>query len=314
MAASVSLACTHEPNPPDYRNSFDESAHVLLKPELSNPTTQWPHRQWYQIVLQLQGTQILLRQKSGLLLCDRPLSLQGAQVGLATDYHKKTFVFRMRVEGYQFLCATASFAATISWVDVLNAAIDVSADLDEREEPTYKTMANGRAPLLRSLSVHTDGASEFQRIWRRMRSRSKCTWLREQFSEHRGLELERYLEEEAQVLANRSASPRPKAQCSCSSCYNATCAVRSLDTNQFPTTKVDRKLDHMVSCDRKELIDTTTSQIDRVRLARGRLECASRCAKTLTFRASWRKTRYLRGRRWVEISGKVSRPGIALSG
>jgi hypothetical protein len=84
---------------------------------------------------------------------------------LATDYYKKSFVFRLRVEGYQFLCAIGNFAAAISWVDALNAAIAVSVDLDERKEPAYQTIASSRILMTGNLAINITSTSRFRQMW-----------------------------------------------------------------------------------------------------------------------------------------------------
>ncbi|KAI7154813.1 hypothetical protein KC349_g7419 [Hortaea werneckii] len=129
------LPTTDASTPPRYSNELNGAAHFLLKPELADPKSPWPHRRWCKVALCLQGTQISIRRASGFLLCQRPLSLQGADAGLAPDYSKRPYVFRLRAEGFQFLLAAADGLSALHWIDKLNAAATVSLDLDEREEP-----------------------------------------------------------------------------------------------------------------------------------------------------------------------------------
>lgn len=201
----MALPTYHEAVLPPYSTDFNDSAHFLLKPELIDPVTRWPHRRWHRVTLQLQGTQILLHQQhSGLLFCRRPLSLQGAEVGLATDYRKRSLVVRIRVEGFQFLLAAASLMAAISWVDKLDAAIAVSADLNERKEPRYQTMVSSRMPTAEATSNDTHGISKLKQMWDNRRSSENYIWMNEQVGE-RGVPrepgLEQYLEIEAEILA-----------------------------------------------------------------------------------------------------------------
>jgi hypothetical protein len=316
MATFNPPAYTDETSPSNYANSFDKRAHVLLKPELTDPTTQWPHRQWYRIVLQLQGTQVLLRQTTVQLLCERPLSLQAAQVGLATGYQKKTFVFRMRVEGYQFLCAAASFAAAVSWVDTLNAAIAVSIDLDERKEPRYPTMATTPALATPNSSIRTSSTSKLSSMWRVQRSSLNGTWLGDRVSEHGNTDFERSLEDEALILTTHSTPQlqKPTTNYCFSVCHDTACAVSSPDLKHCTSMRMALGLESTILFDTKEVADATPWQVGRVDLAWRGLEYARRCAETLTYRASWKNTRCLRGQSWVEMKVKVSNSTTALAG
>lgn len=303
-------AYTDTKSPPCYTNPFDDAAHVLLKPELTDPTTQWPNRQWFRAVLQLQGTQVLLQRNTGLLLCGRPLSLQEAQAGLATDYHKKSFVFRLRVEGYQFLCATGSFAAAISWVDALNAAIAVSVDLDERKEPAYQTMASSRIPMTGNLAINTTNTLRFRQMWSQRKSSLNDAWLRDRLSERSGMGLQRYLEDEERILGNSSVAVQQRciAHCLCSVCFGAAQTRGSLDSRNSTSTEMECGSEKAVAFNTKEPLDCMDWRIDRVSLARKRLEYARRCAKTLTYRASWASNRYLCGQTWIHKEVKRSKP------
>lgn len=316
MASFDLPAYTDTKSPPCYTNPFDDAAHVLLKPELTDPTTQWPNRQWFRAVLQLQGTQVLLQRTSGLLLCGRPLSLQEAQAGLATDYHKKSFVFRLRVEGYQFLCATGSFAAAISWVDALNAAIAVSVDLDERKEPAYQTMASSRVPMTRNLAINTTNTLRFRQTWSQRKSSLNGAWLRDRLSERSGMGLQRYLEDEEKILGNSSVAVQQRciAHCLCSVCFGAAQTRGSLDSRNSTSTEMECGSEKAVAFNTKEPLDCMDWRIDRVSLARKRLEYARRCAKTLTYRASWASNRYLCGQTWIHKQVKRSNPATVSPG
>lgn len=303
-------------SPPCYSTAFDEATHVLLKPELASPATQWPNRQWRRVTLQLQGTQILLQQSTGLLVCQRPLSLQGAQAGLATDYHKKSFVFRVRVEGYQFLCATGGFAAAIGWVDALNAAIAVSADLNERKEPIYQTMASTRASGTRNFGTKMSGTATFRQMLSWRKDNINDVWLRDQEGEHSRMGLKRYLEDEERILADNSAAVQQTftAHCFCSACFGSSKTPVSPDSYHFTSTRMQPGPDNVVASDAKEMSDCNTWQVSRVDLAWSRLEYARRCAKTLTLRDSWVDNRYLRGRAWVNMPPRKRSPATALPG
>jgi hypothetical protein len=310
MASFDLPAYTDTNSPPCYTNPFDDAAHVLLKPELTDPTTQWPNRQWFRAVLQLQGTQIILQRNTGVLICGRPLSLQGAQAGLATDYHKKSFVFRLRVEGYQLLCAIGSSAAAISWVDALNAAIAVSVDLDERKEPTYQTMASSRIPVTGSLAIDMIGTLRFRQIWSQRKSSLNSAWLRDRLSERSGMGLQQHLENEERILVNSpvAVQQRCTAHCLCSVCFGVAQTRNSLDSRISTPTEIECGSEKAVAFSTKESVDCTDWRIDRVGLARRRLEYARRCAETLTYRAPWASDRYLCGQIWIHTKVKRSSP------
>ena len=304
MASAQPPECSCTTSLPCYSNAFDEAAHVLLKPEFASPTVQWPNRQWRRVVLQLQGTQILLQQSTGLLLCQRPISLQGAQAGLATDYHKKSFVFRIRVEGYQFLCATGSFAGAISWVDTLNAAIAVSADLNERKEPMYQTLASTRTPRTRISGAKVGFTTTFRHVLSWRKCNINGAWLRDQEGEHSRMWLERNLEDEERILAENSAAVRqtPTPHCFCSACFASAKTAVSLQ----------RAPDNVVAFDAKDTADCNALQVRRADVAWRRLDYARRCAKTLTLRDSWVEDRYLRGGAWVNLPPRKRNPTTAL--
>lgn len=297
---------------PPYSTSLNGIAHFLLKPELVDPVTAWPHRRWYRVTLELQGTQIFISQQQlcGQLFCCRPLSLQGAQVGLATDYRKRLFVVRVRAEGFQFLLAAATLTAAISWVDKLDAAIAVSTDLDERREPRYQTMASSRVPTAETETSDRDtrGIRSLRQMWKCRRGSEDDIWLNEQAGERGALkkpDMEQYLEIEAKIVAQScptSNRDRSMSRCSCSTCFNS---ATPEDVPLFPTPSLSK----IPEADRFEpltkiamgFVDGDLQHADRVVLARRRLVYAQKCAKTLGFRATWLDCRYLRNQRWVKI-------------
>ncbi|OCF45494.1 hypothetical protein I317_00742 [Kwoniella heveanensis CBS 569] len=71
-------------------------------------------------------------------------SLQGAESGLAADYHKKKNVVRVRVKGEQFLIQTGDAREVVNWIEAFQAATNVSLDLDERPMPKIITLPRRR--------------------------------------------------------------------------------------------------------------------------------------------------------------------------
>ncbi|KZV88278.1 hypothetical protein EXIGLDRAFT_619686 [Exidia glandulosa HHB12029] len=69
----------------------------------------------------------------------RQYTLQGARCGLATGYDKRAHVIRIRAEGEQFLLELPDLQSVVYWIEAIQAAVDVSLDLDERPMPTGPT-------------------------------------------------------------------------------------------------------------------------------------------------------------------------------
>ncbi|KAI5123246.1 hypothetical protein M0805_001335 [Coniferiporia weirii] len=65
----------------------------------------------------------------------RVYSLQHSESGLASDYTKRRNVVRVRMEGEQFLLQCTNVAAVVEWIEGLQAAANISLDLDERPMP-----------------------------------------------------------------------------------------------------------------------------------------------------------------------------------
>lgn len=74
----------------------------------------------------------------------RAYTLQKAESGLGTDYVKRPYVIRVRLEGEQFLMQAPSLAGAVHWVEALQAATNVALDLDERLMPKPPMMPRRR--------------------------------------------------------------------------------------------------------------------------------------------------------------------------
>lgn len=219
---------------------------------------------------------------------------------------KKRFVIRIRAEGYQFLCATGSFAAAINWVDALNPAIAVNVDLNERKEPIYQTLASPRTPWTRSLGTKTNVTLTFRQLWSWRKYTINGTWVRDQEGEHSRVGLKRYLEDEERIVVENSAAVRQTcaAHCLCSVCFGSSRTAVSLNSNHSTSTRMD----NAVTLDTKEIADYKAWEVDRTGLVWRRLEYAGRCAKTLTLRDFWADGRYLCGGAWVNIPTRKRTP------
>ncbi|SJX63492.1 uncharacterized protein SRS1_14248 [Sporisorium reilianum f. sp. reilianum] len=79
--------------------------------------------------------------KNGLV---RNYTLQGAESGLAADYLKRRHVVRVRAEGEQFLLQTRTDRHVVDWIEALQAATNVSVDLEKRPMPKFITLPRRR--------------------------------------------------------------------------------------------------------------------------------------------------------------------------
>ncbi|KAI8344197.1 hypothetical protein BC941DRAFT_408032 [Chlamydoabsidia padenii] len=70
------------------------------------------------------------------------LSLAGADASRAIDYMKRPFVLRLTTgyDGMQYLFQTSNLDEMISWIEHLQAGINISLDLEERPMPKFLTL------------------------------------------------------------------------------------------------------------------------------------------------------------------------------
>ncbi|GAB1734316.1 hypothetical protein NU195Hw_g3694t1 [Hortaea werneckii] len=282
---------------PKYSNELNGAAHFLLKPELADPKSPWPHRRWCKVALCLQGTQVSIRQASGFLLCQRPLSLQGAEAGLAPDYSKRPYAFRLRVEGFQFLLAAADGLSALNWIDKLNAAATVSLDLDEREEPRDNGMisarmqrpAQGPSPGPGLMSKWRHRGSDHDGEW--LRSTGDCPGYSLTLKDSSRASFLHYMRQTHQV------QPCQSGGCICSTCYcaphrsppyiTALVLLPELPSRDIATQKPGACELTLPSSLR------SSNEINS--------ECPRQRARTLTFNARWRGRKYVRDCKWIAI-------------
>ncbi|EDO15442.1 hypothetical protein Kpol_1027p16 [Vanderwaltozyma polyspora DSM 70294] len=74
----------------------------------------------------------------------RTYSLQFGQLGIPTDYKKRSHVLRLRCEENQFLVKFTSVDELIMWSMYINMGISISLDLDRREFPNYRVVPRRR--------------------------------------------------------------------------------------------------------------------------------------------------------------------------
>ncbi|GAC75154.1 hypothetical protein PANT_14c00066 [Moesziomyces antarcticus T-34] len=98
--------------------------------------------------------------KNGLV---RNYTLQSAESGLAADYLKRRHVVRVRAEGEQFLLQTRSDRHVVDWIEALQAATNVSMDLESRAMPKFITLPRRRRRRRRNADGTTLSPEEQER-------------------------------------------------------------------------------------------------------------------------------------------------------
>ncbi|KAG9004096.1 hypothetical protein FRB90_011056, partial [Tulasnella sp. 427] len=88
------------------------------------------------------GSQILASIQTNTVL--RQYTLQGAETGLASDYHKRKNVTRVKAEGEQFLIQAHNVFMAIDWIETFQAGANVSLDLDEGPMPKVPALPRRR--------------------------------------------------------------------------------------------------------------------------------------------------------------------------
>ncbi|KAG8925581.1 hypothetical protein FRC01_009969 [Tulasnella sp. 417] len=83
----------------------------------------------------------------------RQYSLQGSETGLASDYHKRKNVIRVRSEGEQFLIQADNVFMAIDWIETFQAGANVALDLDERPMPKVPALPRYVVSLEQALFI-----------------------------------------------------------------------------------------------------------------------------------------------------------------
>lgn len=133
------------------RKSELEGPYLQAPSEYSNPLRRAPVRTWRRVHVKLQGTSLtitpcprLTLKRSRPLTPPRSYSLQHAEAGIASDYLKRRYVIRLRVEADQLLLASDDAPTHIAWLEALAAAIDLAPSLDERSLPEDASLPRPR--------------------------------------------------------------------------------------------------------------------------------------------------------------------------
>ncbi|KAI9839143.1 MAG: hypothetical protein M1819_003136 [Sarea resinae] len=143
---------------PTYSCAIAAEGVLHLKTERHDPFNRADGRSWTKVFVVLRGTVLNIHhvrsarffrglrkipEDSGEWIPGQLIksyTLQYAEVGLANDYTKRPFCFRVRAETEQFLLGCSSMEATVVWLERLGSAIDLALPLDERRLPRYRTI------------------------------------------------------------------------------------------------------------------------------------------------------------------------------
>ncbi|KAJ8654972.1 hypothetical protein O0I10_009368 [Lichtheimia ornata] len=153
---------------PPYKCTVYKMGHVHIKREMDAPGVRTRWRLWRKLYFELWGTVLRIyrasphgsgyysrlekRLPSRLPLAQwsryyyqpiHTLSLAGAEAGRAWDYTKRPHVLRLTTaHGPQLLLRLSSHVEMISWIEHLQAAINISLDLEQRPMPKFMTLPN----------------------------------------------------------------------------------------------------------------------------------------------------------------------------
>ncbi|KAI9322760.1 hypothetical protein BX666DRAFT_2023205 [Dichotomocladium elegans] len=160
LTATASPAINQEPSPP-YTCTVYKMGNVRVKQECTATGSSLKNKSWRKRYVKLWGT-LLYFYSSKRDATDpsrhplRTLSMQCVEAGLAPEYNRKLRVLRLRVPGgEQLLLKLATPKEMISWVEHLQAAANISVDLDHRKMPRFATMVrpNNNNPFGRTFNV-----------------------------------------------------------------------------------------------------------------------------------------------------------------
>ncbi|KAI5801838.1 hypothetical protein FPQ18DRAFT_250804 [Pyronema domesticum] len=148
---------------PQYSCTIHHEAVLERKMELRTPFDRAHRRNWKKVYLVLKGTKLEIHKPKkvpfakGSLKGDNSMpigyipgtllesyTLQLAQVGAATDYKKRHFVIRLRVQTQQFLLSCRTLEIFLDWLELLSAAVDLAPPLEQRTLPRYQTLPRRR--------------------------------------------------------------------------------------------------------------------------------------------------------------------------
>ncbi|KAI9313168.1 hypothetical protein BX666DRAFT_1980349 [Dichotomocladium elegans] len=164
---------------PPYECTVYKMGYLLAKCEMEGPGRMSHRRSWRKYYIEVWGTILRIyssdpnqkgsrlmwqKQKNGPL---KEFSLAGAEAKRAIDYNKRPHVLRLSLmDGPQMLLRLPSKVEMISWIEHLQAAINISLDLEYRQMPRFVTLYHRRlaADTLAPRAVQLELARERRRM------------------------------------------------------------------------------------------------------------------------------------------------------
>lgn len=148
---------------PGYKSHIFREGLLERKVELDTPFDGASNRKWMHVHVELNNTKLSIYSVSSRIgrnskkytdsLTDKSYkikqlikvySLQYADVGLASDYDKKSNCIRIRAEGEQFLLAAATELDCVEWARNLMMGTEISLPLEERKLPKLRSIPRRR--------------------------------------------------------------------------------------------------------------------------------------------------------------------------
>ncbi|KAI8071242.1 hypothetical protein BC940DRAFT_293953 [Gongronella butleri] len=127
---------------PPYTCTILKTGQLRVKKEMDRHCQPATERRWRNFNTHLHGTLLDFCKRHHHRIVRR-YGMQNMQVGWASDYLHHPFVIRAynTATGEQFLLQTPTLQDMVEWIDCLQAAINISIDLDKRKMPTFVTLA-----------------------------------------------------------------------------------------------------------------------------------------------------------------------------
>ncbi|KAI8337942.1 hypothetical protein BC941DRAFT_469940 [Chlamydoabsidia padenii] len=133
---------------PSYTCSVMKSGMMMIKREMDHHNQPSTNRRWKRHFVQLHGTLLAatstMRTPTSVLLMH---GLQGAEVGWAYDYPQRPYTIRLYSPrtGEQILLRPRQdeyrLAQMVEWIEQIQAAINISMDIDHQRMPNFVTLA-----------------------------------------------------------------------------------------------------------------------------------------------------------------------------
>ncbi|KAI9497158.1 hypothetical protein BDB00DRAFT_805231 [Zychaea mexicana] len=127
---------------PPYTCTVYKMGYVKIKQETGSQPPSSSRIRWRKFYIRLWGTALYMYKNKDETKPVYTLSMQRVEAGLAPEFHKKPSVLRLRAAttGDQFLMRLMNTTDMVSWIEHLQAAANISLDLDTRKMPRFVTM------------------------------------------------------------------------------------------------------------------------------------------------------------------------------